>query len=177
MVEAQIAGMLLPFVELPWDDPDLVGSTVADILADPARFVGATLADPLEGVAYGRTKAIVMQRPDGSLLIHSFAHGRTVYHLRHDALSPRRRSVPHHRTRWSKPSCACCRSRRWIPTRRRGCATWCTTCHGVKVRPLDKRIRETKQRQARERAVAERSRRAAERTDLPATASRAGDRR
>ena len=40
---------------------------VAAVLADPARFVGATLADPLEGSDYGRTKAMIMRRADGSL--------------------------------------------------------------------------------------------------------------
>jgi hypothetical protein len=40
---------------------------VGDVLADPDRFVGATLADPQEGVEYGTGKAKVMQRPDGSL--------------------------------------------------------------------------------------------------------------
>ena len=53
--------------------------------ASPTRFVGETLADPLEGVAYGRCKAKVMRRADGSLWIHSFAHGRTTYELKLDA--------------------------------------------------------------------------------------------
>jgi hypothetical protein len=39
---------------LPFDDEELAGVTVADVLADPARFEGATLADPLEGVSYGQ---------------------------------------------------------------------------------------------------------------------------
>ena len=50
-------------------------------LKDPARFVGATLADPLEGPDYGRCKAMVMRRADGTPWINSFAHGRTVYKL------------------------------------------------------------------------------------------------
>jgi hypothetical protein len=79
------AGVLLSQVVLEWDDANLAGCSVADVLADPERFVGATLADPLEGVAYGICKARIMQRPDGTLWIHSFAHGRTVYELRHDA--------------------------------------------------------------------------------------------
>jgi hypothetical protein len=49
------------------------------VLANPDRFVGETLADPLEGIEYGRCKAKIMRRADGSLWIHSFAHGRTVY--------------------------------------------------------------------------------------------------
>ena len=79
VVERQCQGTLLPHVTLPFDDPELAGITVADVLADPARFEGATLADPLEGVEYGRCKARIMRRADGSPWIHSFAHGRTVY--------------------------------------------------------------------------------------------------
>ena len=52
------------------------------MLADPERYVGATLADPLEGVDYGTGKAKFMRRADGTPWIHSFAHGRTVYELK-----------------------------------------------------------------------------------------------
>ena len=76
--------MLLPTVELAFDDEDLAGRTVADVLADPDRFVGETLADPLEGIEYGRGKAKIMRRADGSLWIHSYAHGRAVYDLKSD---------------------------------------------------------------------------------------------
>jgi hypothetical protein len=82
-------GVLLPDVVLPFDDEDLDGCTVADVLADPVRFDGATLADPLEGVDYGRCIARVMRREDGTPWIHSFAHGRTVYELKHNAASVR----------------------------------------------------------------------------------------
>ena len=55
------------------------GCTVADVLADPERFVGATLADPNEGPDDGRCVAKILRRSDGTLFIHSFAHGRTIY--------------------------------------------------------------------------------------------------
>jgi hypothetical protein len=84
MVERWAEGVLLPDIALPFDDPEFKGITVADVLADPARYEGETLADPLEGVAYGRSKAKIMRRSDGSLWIHSFAHGRTVYELKFD---------------------------------------------------------------------------------------------
>jgi hypothetical protein len=71
-------------VVLPFDDEDLVGATVADVLADPARFEGTTLADPLEGVEYGTGKAKIMLQANGAPWIHSFAHGRTVYKLKLD---------------------------------------------------------------------------------------------
>ena len=70
---------------LPFDAAEFGGCTVADVLADPDQFVGATLSDPLEGLAYGACKAQVMRRGDGLIWIHSFAHGRTTYQLRYDA--------------------------------------------------------------------------------------------
>jgi hypothetical protein len=85
VVKRQCAGVLLPDLVLPFDDADLTGSTVADVLADPDRFEGATLADPLEGIEYGRCKARIMRRADGTPWINSFAHGRTIYQLRFDA--------------------------------------------------------------------------------------------
>ena len=85
IIECQIGGTLLPDLELPFDDEALAGNTVADVLKDPTKFVGATLADPLEGIVYGTCKAKVMRRADGALWIHSFAHGRTTYDLRLDA--------------------------------------------------------------------------------------------
>jgi hypothetical protein len=88
-VARQVEGILLPDVPLPFDDEDFQSCTVADVLADPARFEGATLADPLEGVDYGRCMARIMRRDDGTLWIHSFAHGRTIYNLKHNAASVR----------------------------------------------------------------------------------------
>ena len=67
----QCEGVLRPDVELPFDDPKLAGKTVGDVLADPERFEGETLADPLEGVAYGRCVAKIMRRADGTPWIHS----------------------------------------------------------------------------------------------------------
>jgi len=87
VAERQAAGVLLPNVVLPFDDADLAGITVADVLADPGKYEGETLADPIEGVDYGLGKAKVMRRADGSPWIHSFAHGRTAYELRYDAVA------------------------------------------------------------------------------------------
>jgi hypothetical protein len=85
LVAACHRGVLLPHVELDFDELGIV--TVAEVLADPDRFIGETLADPLEGADYGRCKALVMQGDDCHPFIHSFAHGRSFYHLRHDARS------------------------------------------------------------------------------------------
>jgi hypothetical protein len=88
-IERQLDGVLWPDIVLPFDDPELAGCTVRDVLADPDRFVGETLADPLEGVDYGKCVAKILRRENGSLLIHSFAHGRTIYDLRLDAAAVR----------------------------------------------------------------------------------------
>jgi hypothetical protein len=84
-VAVRHAGMLMPSMTLEFDDGDIGIVTVGDVLDDPDRFVGETLADPLEGVGYGRCKAMVMRRDDGEIFINSFAHGRTFYDLAFDA--------------------------------------------------------------------------------------------
>ena len=80
---------MLPGIGLPFDDEDLAGATVDEVLANPDRFEDATLADPLEGVEYGRGKAKIMRRADGGLWINSFAHGRTVYELKYNFSAPK----------------------------------------------------------------------------------------
>ena len=85
LVAARHRGVLLPHLDLDFDHLGIV--SVAEVLADPDRFIGETLADPLEGADYGRCKAKVMRGDDGGLFIHSFAHGRAIYLLRHDARS------------------------------------------------------------------------------------------
>ncbi len=85
----QCDGILHPAIELPFDDPKLAGKTVADVLADPELYEGETLADPLEGVGYGKGVAKVLRRSDGVPLIHSFAHGGANYQLKRDAAAVR----------------------------------------------------------------------------------------
>jgi len=105
VIEHQCEGILLPDVVLPFDDDELAGCTVGDVLANPERFVGATLADPNEGVEYGRSCAKILRRSDGTVFINSFAHGRTVYHLKLDAAAVRAAIDSATRKR---------RSRRWL---------------------------------------------------------------
>jgi hypothetical protein len=88
-IERQCGGVLLPDIELPFDDEEFAGCTVSAVLADPERFEGATLADPLEGVEYGRCMARIMRRADGWVFIHSFAHGHALYELKLDAAAVR----------------------------------------------------------------------------------------
>lgn len=77
-------GSLLPDHPLIFDDPGIGEVTVADALTNPPNFIGETLADPLEGIEYGRCKAKVMGTPESGLIVHSFAHGRAIYHLKMD---------------------------------------------------------------------------------------------
>jgi hypothetical protein len=91
IVRRQCGGILRPEVILHFDDPDISKRSVAEVLADPERYEGETLADPLEGPQYGVCKARVMRRADGTLWIHSCAHGlSTRFELRHDYASLRR---------------------------------------------------------------------------------------
>ncbi|WP_271577965.1 primase-helicase family protein [Bradyrhizobium sp. CCBAU 11361] len=66
---------------LLFDDPDLAGATVGEVLAKPDQFISKTLSDPFEGPDYGRGKAILYRREDGSMFISSFAHGGCRYEL------------------------------------------------------------------------------------------------
>jgi hypothetical protein len=78
-------GVLLPAVELVFADPAIGTVTVGDVLANPDKYVDESLADPWEGPSYGRQTARVLQRPDGSLFINSFAHGGQTFELKLDA--------------------------------------------------------------------------------------------
>ena len=69
LVQARHRGVLFPDIELEFDHIGIV--TVWAVLNDPDRYVGETLADPIEGVDYGRCKAKVMRGNDGAMFIHS----------------------------------------------------------------------------------------------------------
>jgi hypothetical protein len=66
-----------------FDDPELGEVEVADILADPDRYNGETLSDPLEGSEYGSGKAKIYSNGGGDVRIHSFAHGGQTFKLGH----------------------------------------------------------------------------------------------
>jgi len=90
-VRARHRGVLGPDIELTFDHHGRL--TVEQILADPEKYIGETLCDPMEGTSYCYTKAQVLRSksdPDG-VFVHTFAHGRATYDLRHDIRSARRR--------------------------------------------------------------------------------------
>jgi hypothetical protein len=89
MLEKQTRAILLASIELPFDDAELEGGTVGDVLDNPAKYEGKTLADPIEGVDYGKCKAKVMIGTEGPF-INSHAHGGIVYRLKYDAEAVRR---------------------------------------------------------------------------------------
>ena len=78
-VDATERHILREDFELVFDD--LGVRTVAEVLAAPDDYVEMSLADPLEGVAYGRGKAKVYRLPDRRLMINSYAHGGIKYRL------------------------------------------------------------------------------------------------
>ena len=59
-----------PTIVLEFFDKDLKGCTVGDVLKDPERFKDRALADPIEGVSYGRQTATVMLRYSGGPIGH-----------------------------------------------------------------------------------------------------------
>jgi hypothetical protein len=83
-VARQCEGVLRPEIELEFDDAAIGLRTVGEVLADLPRFMGLTLADPIEGRPYGKCKAKVLRRRDGTPYINSFAHGGARYLLRYD---------------------------------------------------------------------------------------------
>jgi hypothetical protein len=85
VVAASTRGELWSWDVLHLDDETIGKVSVADVLADPSRFHGETLADPLEGRSYGRGKARLYWNANNSVVINSFAHGGCVYAVHHDA--------------------------------------------------------------------------------------------
>jgi putative DNA primase/helicase len=69
-------------------------ATVGDVLANPASYDGAALADPIEGTGYGRTTAKFFANVGGKPCIHSHAHGGCQYFLKPTTGPEPRREEP-----------------------------------------------------------------------------------
>ena len=70
---------LLPDFTLHFNNRALGMATVAEVLADVDKYANKYLADPLDGVEEGLTKAIVLKWGDGTPYIRSFAHGLNTF--------------------------------------------------------------------------------------------------
>jgi hypothetical protein len=66
---------------LVFSDPMLGTVTVCNVLSKPERYDGKSLADPLEGVGYGKSLAKFYYNNGDTPLINSFAHGGCIYFL------------------------------------------------------------------------------------------------
>jgi hypothetical protein len=165
VVEKQCGGILLPHVVLPFDAGEFRNCTVADVLADPDRFIGATLADPLEGIEYGRCKAKIMRRGDGSIWINSFAHGRTTYDLRYDksAIEAALRAADKADVRDTLVRLIVLAD--LTQSDEQDLKALASELCGAKARPLSQQIKEAREKQRKQRAAEERQKRAATRTD------------
>jgi len=83
--EAWGRSVLRPSAMLAFNDKKIGTKCVGDVLTDPERYLGKTLADPIEGIEYGRQTAKILRRHGrGELFINSFAHGGRTFTLRHD---------------------------------------------------------------------------------------------
>jgi hypothetical protein len=158
-------GVLTPLVVLPFDSEEFAGCTVGDVLADPDRFAGATLADPLEGVDYGICKAKIMRRADGTVWIHSFAHGCTVYELRHDARSVEAAIQAASEDEVADIFVEHVMAADLAADEEQKLRDLACERSGIGKRPMTSKLKEARTDQAKQRAKAERERQAAQRTD------------
>jgi hypothetical protein len=164
-IERQCNGILTPAVVLPFDDPELVGKTVANVLADPAAFEGETLADPLEGVDYGSTKAMIMRRSDGTPWINSFAHGRTTYELKHDAAGVRAAMDRATENEVVAALVEMILRTEVSATEEESLIAAAHKRTGIGIRPITRQIKQARKEKARAESEEARSRRMAERDD------------
>ena len=77
------------YADFPLEFAQLGFPTVKDVLANPARFEGQALADPLEGPEYGRTTAkFYANTREYKPVINSNAHGGQKFFLHEEAEPP-----------------------------------------------------------------------------------------
>ena len=106
-----------------------------------------------------------MRRADGTPWIHSFAHGRTIYELKHDATSVRKAME-----KAAKDEVVATFARlAVVPTSTRSswrsCGSWPRKLSGVGLRVIDTALKAAQQKQAAQNAKAARARQAARRQD------------
>jgi hypothetical protein len=166
VIAKQCDGVLLPTIVLPFDDEELAGKTVADVLADPAAFEGETLADPLEGTGYGTCKAMVMRRADGAVWIHSFAHGRTTYEIKLDAGTVRAAIAATKKDEVVPVLVELLLKADIEPAEEEALIVEASERSSISMRAIARQVKCARQAKAEEEAEAARLRRVAERSDL-----------
>lgn len=80
IVAEQQRGVLTPDTVLQFVSSAIGRKTVAEILADPASYIGQSLYDPVNGA--GDRARLFRRDKDGTICVHSFHHGGAVYELR-----------------------------------------------------------------------------------------------
>jgi len=80
-IEQWAEGKLGPDVLLQFAAPELGTVAISDVLADPKRFVGRKMADPLDAPDYDPDCAMLLRNKRGRLYINSFAHGGRQYEI------------------------------------------------------------------------------------------------
>jgi hypothetical protein len=165
VIARQCQGVLLPAIVLPFDDPDLAGTTVADVLANPERYEKATLADPLEGIEYGRCKAKIMLRADGAPMINSYAHGRTTYELKWDAAAVEAAINKAPADKAASIFVRLALAADLDPEQLEQLSHLTAQRSGAGKRPIDRKLKAAQTAHAKQRAEEERNRQAAERRD------------
>jgi len=165
VIVRQCEGLLWPDIVLPFDDPELDGRTVGDVLANPEFYEGETLADPLEGVAYGPCVAKIMRRADGTPWIHSFAHGRTIYELKLDPTSVRKAMEKAAKDDVVATFTRLAAGADLDPVELAELRQLAKKLSGVGLRTIDDVLKSARQQQAAQNAEAARTRQAASRQD------------
>jgi hypothetical protein len=165
VIARQCEGVLRTDIVLPFDNPELAGCTVGDVLADPEGFEDETLADPLEGVSYGRCVAKIMRRADGTPWIHSFAHGRTTYALKHDATSVRKAMEKAAKDDVVRTFTLLAASADLDEVELAELRPLAKKLSGINLRAIDAALKAAQQQQAKQNAEAARGRQAARRQD------------
>ena len=165
VIVRQCEGLLWPDIVLPFDDPELDGRTVGDVLANPEFYEGETLADPLKGVAYGPCVAKIMRRADGTPWIHSFAHGRTIYELKLDPTSVRKAMEKAAKDDVVATFTRLAAGADLDPVELAELRQLAKKLSGVGLRTIDDVLKSARQQQAAQNAEAARTRQAASRQD------------
>jgi hypothetical protein len=117
-------------------------------------------------VAYGRGVAKIMRSADGTPWIHSFAHGRTTYALKHDATSVRKAMEKAAKEDVVRTFILLAASADLDEVELAELRPLVKELSGINLRAIDAALKAAQQQQAAQNAEAARARQAARRQDL-----------